>query len=183
MKPTQAAIARALDLSQAAVSKLKAQGMPVESIEGAHAWRLRNLDPARIKWSRPVTDPAAALRRVHDLAQLAAAALKLGRFEAIEPQLRMALRAVPKLSRGCIVIDLDEPSPVDTSNAPAGYVIPLAVWEALLQPLLAVLDDERRKCIEAGEPDPHRRLTDEEAEEMAPFWMAVAAGELVAMPG
>jgi len=131
MKPTQAAIARALDLSQAAVSKLKARGMPVESIEGAHAWRLRNLDPARIKWAAPpITDPAAALRRVHDLAQLAAAALKLGRFEVIEPQLREALRAVPEPQRGGIVIGLGDPSPAELAIAPDDCLIPVAVWLA-----------------------------------------------------
>ena len=73
MKPTQAAIARALGLSQAAVSKLKTQGMPVDSIEGAHAWRLRSLDPARIKLPSPLAREAAPLRRVHAPATIAGA--------------------------------------------------------------------------------------------------------------
>ena len=108
MKPTQAAIARALDLSQAAVSKLKAQGMPVESIEGAHAWRMRNLDPARMKRAAaPITDPTAAPRCAHDLAQLAAAALKLGRFEAIE------LRLFPTRAR----------RPMHKTNAEAAFAL------------------------------------------------------------
>ncbi len=37
--PSQAAVARALGLSPAAISKLKKQGMPVHSAEAAQAWR------------------------------------------------------------------------------------------------------------------------------------------------
>jgi hypothetical protein len=36
---SQAALARALNLSPAAVTKLKKQGMPVDSVAGAQAWR------------------------------------------------------------------------------------------------------------------------------------------------
>ena len=37
--PTQKALAAALDMSQANVTKLKKQGMPVDSVEAAQAWR------------------------------------------------------------------------------------------------------------------------------------------------
>ena len=185
MKPTQAAIARALGLSQAAVSKLKAQGMPVESIEGAHAWRLRNLDPARIKRAAPpITDPAAAIRRVHDLAQLTAAALKLGQFEVIGPQLREALRAVPVPQRDRILIGQGDLAPADLASEPGACVIPGDVWAALVHHVVSVIADDRRTRMAAGEADPKCcEMTDEEAEEMAHFWMAVAAGELLARPG
>lgn len=36
---TQAALGRALDLSKQSISKLKKQGMPVDSIQAAQAWR------------------------------------------------------------------------------------------------------------------------------------------------
>lgn len=38
-KPSQAALGRALNLSPAAITKLKGQGMPVDSVEAAQAWR------------------------------------------------------------------------------------------------------------------------------------------------
>ena len=38
-EPSQAAIGRALGLSPAAITKLKGQGMPVNSVEAAQAWR------------------------------------------------------------------------------------------------------------------------------------------------
>lgn len=38
-QPTQKELAAALDMSQANVTKLKKQGMPVDSVESAQAWR------------------------------------------------------------------------------------------------------------------------------------------------
>lgn len=43
---SQAKLARELGLSGAMVSKLKARGMPIDSIEAAQAWRKSNLDPS-----------------------------------------------------------------------------------------------------------------------------------------
>jgi transcriptional regulator with XRE-family HTH domain len=51
-KLTQTALAQALGLSQAMVSKLKAMGMPVTSVEAAQAWRSKNLDPSYTKFNR-----------------------------------------------------------------------------------------------------------------------------------
>jgi phage terminase Nu1 subunit (DNA packaging protein) len=55
-KLTQTALARALGISQAMVSKLKAEGMPTSSVEAAQAWRRGNLDPALTKEMRRLDD-------------------------------------------------------------------------------------------------------------------------------
>lgn len=48
-KVSQAALARALDISAPMVTKLKKQGMPVDSVEAARAWREQNLNIAQRK--------------------------------------------------------------------------------------------------------------------------------------
>ena len=50
MKQTE--LASALGLTPAAVSKLKKQGMPVDSVEAARLWRERTLDLSRTKTGR-----------------------------------------------------------------------------------------------------------------------------------
>ena len=47
--PSQAAIGRALGLSPAAMTKLKKQGMPVDSVEAAQAWRVERQNVAQRK--------------------------------------------------------------------------------------------------------------------------------------
>ena len=47
--PSQAAIGRALNLSPAAITKLKKQGMPVDSVEAAQAWRMARQNVAARK--------------------------------------------------------------------------------------------------------------------------------------
>ena len=47
--PSQAAIARALNLSPAAITKLKQQGMPVDSVESAQRWRQERQNVAQRK--------------------------------------------------------------------------------------------------------------------------------------
>lgn len=46
---SQAAIGRALDLSPASVTKLKKQGMPVDSVDAAQAWRVARQNVAQRK--------------------------------------------------------------------------------------------------------------------------------------
>ena len=67
--PSQAAIGRALNLSPASITKLKGQGMPVDSVESAQAWRVarqniaaRKPEPAS---ARPFTLPSADMVRAH----------------------------------------------------------------------------------------------------------------------
>lgn len=52
---TQAAIAAALNISSAAVTKQKKRGMPVDSIEAARSWREQNLNVAAIKRTPTIT--------------------------------------------------------------------------------------------------------------------------------
>lgn len=158
MKTTmQTAIGRALGLSKGAVSKLKARGMPVHSTEAARAWRREHLNPARRKPEpRPTGDDA--LRRVTELAEVAQAAVNAARFELIELALRSAMRAVPSELRERVAL-------------------PVPVWDALLRPMLALIDSEPA----AGER-PGADMSDSEAATMGAFWFALAAGERVAVP-
>ena len=55
--PSQAAIGRALGLSPPAITKLKKQGMPVDSVESAQAWRVARQNVAARK-PAPVAPPA-----------------------------------------------------------------------------------------------------------------------------
>ena len=73
-RQTQTEIGRELGLSKAAVSKLKAQGMPCTSADAARRWRAANLVPSRI---RPDPGPSARtlVARVHELRDLAAMAV------------------------------------------------------------------------------------------------------------
>lgn len=48
-RPSQAAIGRVLNLSPAAMTKLKKQGMPVDSVEAAQAWRVARQNVAARK--------------------------------------------------------------------------------------------------------------------------------------
>lgn len=57
--PSQAAIGRALGLSPAAMTKLKKQGMPVDSVESAQAWRVERQNVAQRK-PVPVAAPPMA---------------------------------------------------------------------------------------------------------------------------
>lgn len=61
-KPSQAAIGRALGLSPAAMTKLKKQGMPVDCVERAQAWRVDRQNVAARK-PLPSGPPPAARRR------------------------------------------------------------------------------------------------------------------------
>jgi hypothetical protein len=56
---SQAALGRALGLSPAAITKLKGQGMPVDSIESAQAWREARQNVAQRKPSPDIVVPAA----------------------------------------------------------------------------------------------------------------------------
>lgn len=51
---SQAALGRVLGLSPAAITKLKGQGMPVDSVEAAKAWREARLNVAARKPSPPI---------------------------------------------------------------------------------------------------------------------------------
>lgn len=58
-KPTQADIGRALGISPANMTKLKKQGMPVDSIKAARAWRNKHQSVARVTGQGKSLDAAA----------------------------------------------------------------------------------------------------------------------------
>jgi hypothetical protein len=62
--PSQAAIGRALGLSPAAMTKLKGQGMPVDSVAAAQAWREARQNVAQRKPSPVVVPDPVPVRRV-----------------------------------------------------------------------------------------------------------------------
>lgn len=94
----RARIARELGISGAAVSKLVAQGMPIDSADAARRWRAANLHPGRM---RPDPGPSAEtlVERVHSLIGVAAVAQAEHRLELVADELRAALRAVPESHR------------------------------------------------------------------------------------
>ncbi|MEQ1804501.1 MAG: hypothetical protein ABL900_03910 [Burkholderiaceae bacterium] len=155
---TQAEIARALGLSKASITKLKARGMPVHSIEAARQWRHQYLSIARCKPEpAPIKtpSPADAVQRVSDLATVAEAALEAGCFDLIAPTFREALRAVPRTHR-------------------ASVLLPLKVMDELVRPVM--------ELIEPDGSAPAQAMSDEEADAMGRFWYGIAAGERVAVP-
>lgn len=58
---TQKELADQLGISSAAVSQLKAKGMPVDSVERAQRWRNRHLQRGRLKGVRRVADAVAPM--------------------------------------------------------------------------------------------------------------------------
>jgi hypothetical protein len=105
-KLTMGDIGRELGISRQAVRKLRDHGMPVDNPEAARLWRLENLSIARRRPDAGPT-PTALLAESRRLGLLALAALELGSFDAIEPQLRAALRAVPESHRARVELPLE----------------------------------------------------------------------------
>ena len=157
--PSQNDIARAIGCAKSRVSVLKAQGMPVHSIEAAIAWRRTHLNPARTKPPpRPPAPPAPAPAVLTAQTLMEAAGLVLdagGDITPLIPGLRHALRAVPPGLRD----DVD---------------LHLGVMRVLLAPLLALIDSEK-----AASPDPEPPEEDDEAKAEAGSWLyAFACGEV-----
>lgn len=61
-KLSQAALGRVLDLSPAAITKLKGQGMPVDSVEAARAWRAARQNIAQRKADPGAGQPSPVAR-------------------------------------------------------------------------------------------------------------------------
>ena len=157
--PSQAAIARAIGCAKSRITALKAQGMPVHSIEAAQAWRRTHLNPARTKPPPPAPPPpSAALLTAQDLMEAAGLVLAAGgSIDPLIPGLRRALRAVPPHERDHVGMQLE-------------------VMRVLLAPLLALIDSEK-----AASPDqePPPEEDDEAGQQFAGSWLyAVACGEV-----
>jgi hypothetical protein len=113
MVRNDAELARLLDIDRSAVSRAKARGMPTSSLEEAMAWREQNMSIAYRKDTNPVRASAQPSRRrqgdgplavVAKLLVDAESALKSGVIDAIEEDLRLALRAVPAERRGDVLL-------------------------------------------------------------------------------
>ena len=84
-KLSQNALARALGLSAASVTKHKKMGMPVDSVEAATQWRNQNLRHDLRKRPAPNLPATSTRQEVEALALLALNALQLGEFALIAP--------------------------------------------------------------------------------------------------
>ena len=182
-------LAHALGISAGMVTRLAQRGMPCDTVDSARRWRERHLEPARTKFNRAPSmprrttddgqadiDAAETLRQVTDLSAAAHALLPLGQFAAIEPALRRALRSVPTEYRGDLMVGMPgDPEAPGEPNDPNPPFIALAVWEALLEPILT-----EARAEQAGLGEARRAMTAAERDEMGRFWYAVAAGEIAA---
>jgi hypothetical protein len=158
------ALAAALGISPAMVTKLGKRGMPVHDAEAARLWREANLDYTRgasglarfhnrdaaraaaAKVPAPKLD--ATVDRVHYLARIADALLKSGDFDLIEAELRKAMHTVPLAQRPNVSMDR-------------------AIWDELIGVML-----------ELAEPDDERgRHTQEQMAVIARFWYSIAASD------
>lgn len=158
--PSQAAIARAIGCAKSRITALKAQGMPVHSIEAAIAWRRTHLNPARTKPPpRPPAHPAPSPAVLTAQTLMEAAGLVLtagGSIEPLIPGLRRALRAVPPHQRDDVELNPE-------------------VMRVLLAPLLELIDREKAASPDTTEPPPE----DDEAKAEAGSWLyAIACGEV-----
>lgn len=109
-KPTQAALAVALGLNPALVTRYKRRGMPVHSVEAAQQWRDVNLrvrcTPERDQEAvaRAITGEKA-VRRVVALHQAAGELLESGGdVYPLLPMISQAMADVPPSQRGRVVV-------------------------------------------------------------------------------
>ena len=162
--PSQAAIGRALRISPSAVTKFKAMGMPVDSVQNAHAWRQNNIRPSVQTSARrranEYLDPmsgTAVLAAAQELMIVAATALEAGKsILAMMPTLRAAMAAVPTSHRDDLMVS----------------ALVMDVLVADVASFLPPDNDDGATCSDAA-------MTDNEAEELGRFWYRVAAGEIV----
>lgn len=154
---TQAVLGRALGISQPAVSRLAAQGMPTDSVAAAQQWRAQNLNPLATKQARAQLQSVRIQSTRHEVATAQALADHLGKLlEAgqevadLLPAMRQALRAVP--------FDNRDDVPMSTS-----------LWRALLA----------GHMDELTQPDPPGTEPMTEIEKEITGWIcyALAAGE------
>ena len=146
-------LAKALGLAPSAVTKLKKQGMPVDSVQSAMEWRRRNVRFDMRAKRPPALSADAAAQRVTALSLLALQALECGEFQLVEAELRSALQSLP--------VDAD-------------VSMPLEVWDALTGHIFA-------KVTSSPNWEP-AALDDREAAAMGKFWLSIASGKLTPLP-
>ena len=148
-KLSQNALARALGLSAASVTKNKNMGMPVDSVEAAIRWRNQNLRHDQRTRPAPNLPDTSTRQEVEALALLALNALQLGEFALIAPRMRATLRALPAHDREQVGL-------------------PVEVWDALTNHVGTAI-------TRGGDLQPVA-LDDAQAARMGAFWFEVASG-------
>lgn len=98
---TQRALAAALGLSPAAVTKLKRQGMPVDSIRHATEWRRHNVR-LDVRARALPSDVPASVADVERLGTLGIDALTAGHFHLVEATIRAAMASLPPAEREAV---------------------------------------------------------------------------------
>lgn len=146
-------LAKALGLAPSAVTKLKKQGMPIDSVQSAMEWRRRNVRFDMRTKQPPAPSVDAAAQRVTALSLLALQALECGEFQVVETELRAALQALP--------LDAD-------------VSMPLEVWDGLTGHIFEKVASSPN--YEGAE------LDDREAAAMGKFWLGIASGKLTPLP-
>lgn len=163
-KQSQASIGRALGLSASSMTKLKGMGMPVDSVQSAHAWRESNIAPTvhtsalrRTVSQHPINSkPSGSFVNAQSFMSMAAADLVDGKsIEAMIPYLRSALAAVPDAERDALLV-----SPL--------------VMDLLTSGIADCLTTDS-----AGLGDANKPMSDDQAQYMGRFWYQVATGEIV----
>lgn len=154
-KLSQNALARALGLSAASVTKHKKMGMPVDSVEAATQWRNQNLRHDLRKRPAPNLPATSTRQEVEALALLALNALQLGEFALIAPRMRAAMRALPAHDREQVGL-------------------PVEVWDALTNHV--------GTAITSGGDLQSVALDDAQAARMGAFWFDVASGRPAEVP-
>lgn len=152
-RPTQAAIARALGLSQSRVVALRLMGMPCGEIEEAVCWHRANIRPMpnRRPRLREHAQGERELAAVAKLSAVAASALQAGRLDLVRAELQAALRAVPYHLRNQVRVNPD-------------------VLLDLCRPFLVALHEEA-----GGEPA--AAMTSSEADAIGRILYCIAAAE------
>lgn len=153
-KLSQNALARALGLSAASVTKSKAMGMPVDSVEAAARWRNQNLRQDLRTRPSPKLPVTSTRQEVEALALLALSALELGEFALIAPRLQAAMRALSAQ-------DQEEVG------------LPVEVWDALTNHVATAIPGCDVQPV---------TLDDAHAARMGSFWFDVASGRPAAAP-
>lgn len=163
-KPTHAALAAALGIDPALVTRYKRRGMPVHSIEAAQQWRSENL---RVHYT-PEKDYTAVDRaidgeiaagRACDLMEAAGELLERGGnvYPLLDP-LRAALSAVPPSQRRRVGVHF-------------------GVMDLMTEAVAKEIDQgDPHGLIEGALYETSR--SDGERVDMGAFWYAVAAGEV-----
>lgn len=165
-KISQVHLAEALGVSAAMVTKLKAKGMPTNSVAAARAWRDANLDLRYRKEHRVDSnngghpsrtgEPSNDRDVVDDVHHLQA--LARDDFDRFAGALQAAMRAVPESRRDEVLLDFE-------------------VMELLCASTIALFEELKREDAKAFDLPPGP-LSDDEADEMGIFWYQVAAGEV-----